>query len=291
MTIWIDGNWKDKENATVSVFDHGLLYGDGIFEGMRIYRGRIFRLNAHLLRFFDGARVLMLDTGLTMDQLALLLEEVCQRNGSDTGYVRMVLTRGTGPLGLDPSTCDKSSLIIIADTIRLYSPETYRQGVDVICSSFRRSPLDTFDVRIKSLNYLNNIMAKMEARRANAQEAILLNHQGHVTECTADNILALRRGVLHYPSSHLGALEGITLEACLDCARMEGIETRASSLGMFDLYTADEVILTGTGAELVPVRQIDGRTIGSGKPGPIFTRLQARFQASLLEDRWFEGTA
>lgn len=289
MTIWIDGAWKTKENASVSVFDHGLLYGDGIFEGMRIYHGKIFRLQPHLRRFFDGAKALMLNVAMNQEELTTLLHEVCARNGTESGYIRMVLTRGVGPLGLDPSTCEKTSLIIIADTIRLYSKETYESGVDVICSSFRRSPLDTFDVRIKSLNYLNNIMAKMEAKRANAQEAILLNHQGYVTECTADNIIVVRDGRLYYPASHLGALEGITIHASLECARMHGYETHAAQLGMYDLYTADEVILTGTGAELIPVRQIDGRRVGTGKPGPVFTELQASFQEALGRVDWFEG--
>lgn len=285
MTIWIDGDYVAPEAAKVSVYDHGLLYGDGLFEGIRAYQGRIFRLQAHLNRLYEGARALMIKIPLDIQALASQLRDAVSREtatGNPDSYIRLVVTRGVGPLGLDPYGCDNPSLIIIVDRIRLYPAEFYQNGVPVISSVMRRNAPDSLDPRIKGLNYLNNILAKIQARQAGAQEAIMLNHQGYVAECTGDNVVCVKGRKLRIPASHYGALEGITLDAMLEVAKDLNIEYESTGLTLFDLYTADEVFLTGTGAELVPVCSIDGRPLTPN--GPIFQVLRQEFTRRIKQE-------
>ena len=290
MTIWMNGSYVAPEQATISVYDHGLLYGDGIFEGIRAYHGHIFRLKSHLDRLQDGAKALLLRIPLAIDAIADQLRDAVAREaaaGNPDSYIRLVLTRGVGPLGLDPYGCDSPSLIIIVDRIRLYPAEYYQNGVPIISSSLRRNPPDSLDPRIKGLNYLNNILAKIQARQVGAQEAILLNQQGYVAECTGDNLVTVKHGRLRIPASHYGALEGITLQAVLELAHDLDIAVETTGLTLYDVYTADEVFLTGTGAELVPVCSVDGRPISPN--GPIFRRLRQEFSHRIQQNsRWMD---
>jgi branched-chain amino acid aminotransferase len=280
--IYIDGSWHEKEDAKLSVYDHGLLYGDGLFEGIRIYNGKIFKLEAHLDRLLQGAGVLLLDIPMSRDQLsAMLLEGVrrfCEQTGLQDGYIRLVVTRGIGDLGLDPQKCPKASVISIFDTIQLYPQEYYKKGISIITAATRRLESSIFDPRVKSLNYLNNIIAKQEAIQAGCMEAVLLNSQGYVAECTADNIFIVKEGTLKTPAPHLGILRGITRDTVLELASVTGISTEETTLTRFDLYTADECFITGSGAELMPIVEIDGRRIGTGKPGPVTDGLTAAFR-------------
>jgi branched-chain amino acid aminotransferase len=269
MKIYIDGKYYSKEDATVSVFDHGLLYGDGIFEGIRIYNGTIFRLREHLIRLYESARAIMLDIGVTIDTLEHHVSECVRVNEKKDGYIRLVVTRGEGALGIDPSSCKKATIIIIVGDIQLYPQEYYTKGIGLMISSYRRIPSACFDVRIKSLNYLNNILAKIEARQAGCFECIMLNMDGHVAECTADNLFIVKNNRLLTPSVTEGALDGITRRTVLELAQKSGIETEETTLTRFDCYTADECFLTGTGAEIIPVVSIDNRVIGKGQPGEI----------------------
>lgn len=301
MTIWMNGGFVEKSEAKVSVFDHGLLYGDGLFEGIRAYGGRIFRLKAHVDRLFDGAKAICLD--LPLDRAAMVREleatVACEAAaGNPDCYVRLVVTRGEGALGLDPTSCAKPNLVIIADRIQLYPTSYYEQGIPVITASIRRNAIDSLDPHIKGLNYLNNIMARIQAKQAGAQEAILLNHQGYVAECTGDNIVIVKNGILRTPAPHHGALGGITVQAVLELARALDMKVEESGITLYDVHTADEVFLTGTGAEIVGVRSVDQRPIGPGfgtgdsawRPGRVLGILKAEFQRRLREDPvWFAG--
>ncbi len=278
MTVYLNGGFVSQEAAVVSVYDHGLLYGDGIFEGIRIYSGKIFRLEEHLRRFFDSAKAILLQVPLPPDKLAAALQEGVKRYGKDEGYIRLVATRGPGDLGLDPDKCSAPTLFFIIDTISLYPEKFYREGIPVVTASSRRLPADGLDPRVKTLNYLNNIMAKVEAKQAGCIEAVMLNQRGEVAECTADNIFIVRDGVLATPAPHCGILQGITRQTVLELAIEEGISARETVLTRFDLYTADECFMTGSGAEIVPVARIDGRIIGSGNPGPVTERLHHAFK-------------
>ncbi len=269
MKIYIDGNYYSKEDANVSVFDHGLLYGDGIFEGIRIYNGVIFRLREHLIRLYESARAIMLDIGVTIDTMEHNVCECVRVNEKKDGYIRLIVTRGEGALGIDPSSCKKATVIIIVGDIQLYPHEYYTKGICLMISSYRRIPSACFDVRIKSLNYLNNILAKIEARQAGCFECILLNTDGHVAECSADNIFIVKNGKILTPSVTEGALDGITRRTVLELVQKSGIETAETTLTRFDCYTADECFLTGTGAEIIPVVSIDNRVIGNGLPGEL----------------------
>lgn len=290
MTIWLNGKYVSKDDAKISVYDHGLLYGDGVFEGIRSYGGKIFRLKAHMDRLFDGAKSLMLNIPKTKEKLsALLIEAVGKETaaGNPNSYIRLVVTRGEGPLGLDPFTCETPGLFIIVDSIKLYPSEYYEKGVPIVTSAFRRVPTDTLDPRIKSLNYLNNILAKIQARQAGAQEALILNHRGYVAECTADNIIVVKNGKLRIPAGHYGSLEGITVKAVGEIARDLGYPWEEAALTLHDVYIADEVLMTGTGAEVVPVSSLDGRQF---EVGPVFRKLSGEFHRRLKEDKvWCEG--
>ena len=285
MQIYIDGNWFDKDEAKISVYDHGLLYGDGVFEGIRIYGGTIFRLKEHVRRLYDSAKAIMLTIPMTAEEMEALLIEAVEKNSKADGYIRLVITRGVGDLGINPATCPKASVIVIVDDIALYPAEHYEKGIKVITASTRRNSPDALDPRVKSLNYLNNVMAKMEARQAGCLEAILLNREGKVAECTGDNIFYVRDGVLITPSGDQGALKGITRDVVIEAAEGIGTETRAVPTTLYDLYTADECFLTGTAAEMIPVTTIDGRSIGGGKPGPETSKIREAFQALIRRER------
>jgi branched-chain amino acid aminotransferase len=279
MEIYIDGEWYSRETAKVSVFDHGLLYGDGVFEGIRIYNRRIFRLDAHLDRLYASAQALALTIPLTRPEMVAAVQDAVRRNRKDDGYIRLIVTRGAGDLGIDPRSCARPSVIIIVTDIRVYPRELYAEGVKVITSATRQVSHEAFDARIKSLNYLKNILAKIDAQRAGAHEAIMLNGAGFVAECTADNLFVVRAGRLLTPSPQDGALEGITRGTILELAAEAGIAAGEARLTRYDVYTADECFVSGTGAELMPVTEADGRPIADGKPGVVTRRLTEAFQA------------
>lgn len=277
MEIYIDGKWYAKDEAKISVYDHGLLYGDGLFEGIRIYGGKIFKLTEHIDRLFEGAKAIRLDLRLSPSELTAAVEEAVRRNNREEGYIRLLATRGKGPLGISPFICPQSSLIIIVEDIQLYPVELYETGIPIITAATRRLSGRIFDPRIKSLNYLNNIMAKMEAVDAGCLEAVMLSEEGYVCECTGDNIFMVKDGRLLTPASWHGMLEGITRNTILDLADALDIPSEETTLTRFDLYTADECFLTGSGAELIPVISVDKRTVGDGKPGPLTLTLKEAF--------------
>ncbi len=283
LKIWIDGKFYDKESAKISVYDHGLLYGDGVFEGIRVYRGRIFECDAHLGRLFDSARAIRLIPPRTAEQLKAAMDETIRINNFSDCYIRLVITRGPGYLGLNPSKCPTPTVFIIADTIELYQPEIYEKGMSIITSSVVRTHPNSLSPRIKSLNYLNSILAKIEAADAGVPEAVLLNQEGNVAECTADNIFIVRHGQVQTPTTADGILEGVTRQVMLDLCAKLSIPCIEKSLQRHDLYIADECFLTGTAAEVVPVTRIDGRPIGAGTPGPITRRLMEAFHKHVKE--------
>lgn len=277
MKVYLDGQIMDAADAKISVLDHGLLYGDGVFEGIRIYNGKVFKLREHVERLYASAKAILLTIPMTQTDMEKAILETVAATGQRDGYIRPIVTRGVGCLGIDPASCEKPSIIIIVGDIRLYPAEYYEQGMDIVTVPTRRIPSDSLDPRIKSLNYLNNIMAKLEARRAGCLEAIMLNHEGFVAECSADNLGIIRKGVLSIPSAHNGALDGITMNTVMELAGKLNISRQTASLTRYDLYNADECFLTGTGAEIMPVTKIDGRVIGEGGPGPITAQLRAAF--------------
>ena len=276
-TIFINDRLVPEAEARISVFDHGLLYGDGVFEGLRSYAGRVFRLDAHLDRLWASARAICLEIPLAKEALAKAVIDTLAANGLEDGYISLIVTRGAGTLGLDPNRCSNPQVIIIADTISLYPQEFYDQGLRIVTAATQRIQSAALSPRIKSLNYLNNIMAKLEGLRAGCVEALMLNHKGEVAECTGDNVFVVRSGRLLTPPPDAGILEGITRNAVMELAHAAGIDCREATLTRHDLYTADECFLTGTAAEVIPVVDIDGRTIGSGAPGPITSRLKDDF--------------
>ena len=275
--IFMNDRLVPEEEARVSVFDHGLLYGDGVFEGLRSYSGRVFRLDAHLDRLWASARAICLEIPLPKEQVAKAVVDTLAANRLADGYVRLVVTRGAGSLGLDPNRTANPQVIVIADTISLYPREFYDKGLRIVTAATQRVQSAALSPRIKSLNYLNNIMAKLEGLQAGCVEALMLNHKGEVAECTADNVFAVRRGAVVTPPPDAGILEGITRGAVMELALAAGIDCRETTLTRHDLYTADEVFITGTAAEVVPVVEIDGRKIGTGVPGPVTKRLASDF--------------
>ena len=283
LKVWIDGKLVDRDDAKISVYDHGLLYGDGVFEGIRVYAGRIFRVDVHLKRLYDSARAIRLAIPLSPQQFQAALEQTVNANSFKDCYIRAVVTRGVGYLGLNPNKCEKPSVIIIADTIEMYPKETYEKGMAVITASVIRNHPNALSPRIKSLNYLNNILAKIEAVDAGVAEAIMLNHLGSVAECTADNIFIVKAGELLTPTTTDGILEGVTRDTILMLARRMNFPTREITLQRHDLYVADECFLTGTGAEVVPVTKIDNRIVADGKPGPLTKKLTEAFHRYVRE--------
>ena len=276
--IYIDGEFFAEQDAKVSVFDHGLLYGDGIFEGIRFYNGRVFRLEEHLNRLWDSARSICLEIPMSMPAMTEALLETIRQNDLRDGYIRLIVTRGVGNLGLNPVQCKRPSVIIIAATISLYPAEVYERGLTVITCATRRTSPSSLNPAVKSLNYLNNVMARIEANLAGADEALMLNESGNVSECTADNVFVIKHGQIFTPPISAGALRGITRSVAFELAAEMGVRITETDITRHDVFIADECFLTGTAAELIPVIKADGRSIGTGKPGPITTRMIARFR-------------
>ncbi len=274
---YVNGRFVPREEAAVSVFDHGFLYGDGVFEGIRAYNGRVFRLEAHLDRLYQSAKTILLEIPLSREEMREAILETLRRNGLRDAYIRPVVSRGVGDLGLDPRKCGRPTVVVIADAIQLYPPEAYQRGLRTVTASVRKVRPDMLNPRVKSLNYLNNILARIEANRAGVDEAIMLSADGYVAECSADNIFIVRGGELWTPPPYLGILLGVTREAVLGLARVQGIPAEERVFTLHDVYTADECFLTGTGAEVGPVVEVDGRAVGDGRPGPITARLLAAF--------------
>jgi branched-chain amino acid aminotransferase len=278
LKIFIDGKLYDKENAKISVYDHGLLYGDGVFEGMRSYGGRVFRLAQHIDRLWDSAKAIWLDIPMTKAEMTKAVNDTLALNEIQDGYVRLIVTRGVGTLGLDPNKCARPGIIIITDHIALYPEELYQKGLEVVTVSVPRNHPAALSPRIKSLNYLNNILAKIEGMQAGCIEALMLNHKGELAECTGDNVFLVHGGRISTPPVDAGILEGITRDAVIELAREAGIEVSEMALTKYDAYVADEIFLTGSAAEVIPVVKLDGRVIGQGKPGPVTRDLTARFK-------------
>ncbi|MCY4569765.1 MAG: branched-chain-amino-acid transaminase [Candidatus Poribacteria bacterium] len=278
MLIYIDGEFLPKAEAKISVFDHGLLYGDGVFEGIRSYNGRVFKLDEHLERLYDSAKSIMLQIPIPIETMKETLLETLRRNHLTEAYIRLVITRGVGDLGLDPDKCPKPSIIIIADKIALYPQKFYEDGLEIVTASVRRNYAEAINPRIKSLNYLNNILAKIEGKQSGAEEVLMLNAEGYVVECTGDNIFWVKNDVLVTPPVHMGILEGVTRNSVIDLARDAGMQVEERVFTRHDLYIADECFLTGTAAEVIPVVKIDRRAIGDGQPGKVTEKLIAAFR-------------
>jgi branched-chain amino acid aminotransferase len=279
MKIYVDGKYYSERDAKVSVFDHGLLYGDGVFEGIRAYNGRVFKLKEHIDRLFCSAKAILLTIPMSLGAVIEAVLETCRRNQVRDGYIRLVVTRGAGTLGLNPNRCKRPSIIIIAGKIQLYPEEFYEKGLEIITVPTTRNLHSALNPAIKSLNYLNNILAKIEANNAGCEEAIMLNAEGFVAECTGDNLFLVRNGQLSTPPLSAGALYGITRGVVMDLAREEGLPVNEPNLTRYDVFNADECFLTGTGAELIPVVKVDGRMIGRGKPGPVTQKLERKYRA------------
>lgn len=277
--IWLDGQLLDAAEAKISVFDHGLLYGDGIFEGIRFYSGRVFRLEEHIARLFLSARAILLKMPWSEQEVCDIVCDTIRANGLTDGYVRLVVTRGSGGLGLNPYLCETPSMFCIANTIQLYPEEYYTNGLELITCSTRRPTHATLSPQVKSLNYLNNVMAKIECVKAGVMEGLMLNEAGTVAECTGDTVFIVKNGVVVTPKISDGALDGITRAVIFDLCEQVGLEILEDTLTRYDVYTADECFLTGTAAEVIPVVNVDDRPIGDGVPGPVFHELLAAFRA------------
>jgi branched-chain amino acid aminotransferase len=277
--VWLDGKWCDRSTAMISVYDHGLLYGDGVFEGIRIYGGKIFRLAEHLERLYDSAKAIWLTIPMGRDELTALTEEAVSRSGILEGYIRHIVTRGVGDLGLDPRKCAKPSLMIIVDTIKLFPEQVYENGLNVITAGTPIPQRESLSPRVKSLNYLAHILAKIEGINAGADEVLMLDSAGYVAEGSGQNVFVVKHGVLKTPPPFAGILKGVTRDVVLELARGAGYTVSESIMNRYDVYTADEAFLTGTATELITIRQLDGRLIGTGKPGPVTRDLRTRFQA------------
>ncbi len=275
--VWINGQLYDRENAKIGVYDHGLLYGDGVFEGMRIYGGKVFRLQEHLERLWHSAKAIWLEIPISLGEMAEAVNQTIRINGLEDGYVRLLVTRGAGTLGLDPNRTSDPQVIVIVDHIELYPKEYYRKGLEIVTVSTIRNHPAALSPRIKSLNYLNNILAKIEGQQAGCVEALMLNHKGEIAECTGDNIFLVADGELRTPPIDAGILEGITRAVVMELAEEAGIRVRELPLTKHDVYIADECFLTGSAAEVVPVVKVDSRQIGNGRPGPITQQLLQRF--------------
>jgi branched-chain amino acid aminotransferase len=283
--VYIGGKLYDKSEARISVFDHGLLYGDGVFEGIRAYSGRVFRLRQHVDRLYESAQGIYLQIPISREEMAAAIRDTLAVNKLSDAYIRVVVTRGAGSLGLDPRKTTDPQVIIITDHISLYPEELYEHGLKIITAATTRNHPNAVNPRIKSLNYLNNILGKIEATQAGCLEALMLNHKGEVAECTGDNIFVAQRGQLHTPTIDSGILEGITRGAVIELARAAGYTVIERTMDRLDVFKAEECFLTGTAAELIPVVECDGRVIGSGRPGPITRELRQRFQALVREER------
>ena len=284
MKIYLNGELVNKEDAMVSVFDHGLLYGDGVFEGIRLYDGCVFKLDEHLERLEYSAKAILLDLPLSREEFADAVCETCRANDLSNGYVRLVVTRGVGHLGLTPDGCGPPSVIIIADDIQLYPEELYEKGLKIISVPTRRINASALPPAVKSLNYLNNILAKIEAKKVGFQEALMLNDKGEIAECTGDNVFVLSKGVLYTPPLDAGSLRGITRAAVMDIASDLGMPCREQALTRYDLWTAEECFLTGTAAEVIPCVEVDHRQVGNGQPGPTTKSFISKFRENVRKD-------
>jgi branched-chain amino acid aminotransferase len=278
-TIWLDGKWYDRDTATVSVYDHGLLYGDGVFEGIRVYGGRIFRLREHLERLYDSAKAIWLTVPMSLDEMAAVTEEAVARSKISEAYIRHIITRGVGDLGLDPRKCPRASVIIIVDTIKLWPEEVYETGLTVVTAGTPIPQRESLSPRVKSLNYLPHILAKIEGTQAGADEVLMLDSQGSVAEGSGQNIFVVKKGCIRTPPPYAGILKGVTRDVIIEIAAKAGYDVAETMLNRYDVYTADEAFFSGTAAEVVAIRQVDGRVIGNGSPGPVTRDLRSRFQA------------
>jgi len=283
LKVYIGGKLYDKADAKVSVYDHGLLYGDGVFEGIRAYSGRVFKLKEHVERLYESALSIHLKIPIPREEMARAVVDTLAVNSLIDAYIRVVVTRGAGSLGLDPRKTTDPQIIIITDAISLYPPELYKHGLKIVTAGTMRNHPGALNPRIKSLNYLNNIMAKVEGTNAGCLEALMLNHKGEVAECTGDNIFIVRKGAVHTPPIDAGILQGITRDAVIDLARAAGLSVFERTMDRHDIYTADECFLTGTAAEVIPVVECDGRVIGVGTPGPVTLDLLERFHTLVRE--------
>jgi branched-chain amino acid aminotransferase len=283
--IYISGKFFDKADAKISVYDHGLLYGDGVFEGIRAYSGRVFRLKQHVDRLYDSALGIHLQIPMKREEMAAAIVDTLAHNKLSDAYIRVVVTRGAGSLGLDPRKTTDPQVIVITDKIALYPPELYEHGLKIITAATTRNHPNAVNPRIKSLNYLNNILGKIEATQAGCLEALMLNHKGELAECTGDNVFVVQHGQIHTPSADSGILEGITRAAVIELARAAGYAVIERTMDRLDVFKAEECFLTGTAAELIPVVECDGRVIGNGRPGPITRELRERFHALVREER------
>jgi len=277
--IWLDGEWCDRSSAMISVYDHGLLYGDGVFEGIRAYGGKAFRLDDHLERLYDSAKAIWLDVPLDRQELSSITVEALRRSGIAEAYIRHIITRGVGDLGLDPRKCPKASVIIIVDTIKLWPEQVYETGLNVITAGTPIPHRESLSPRVKSLNYLAHIMAKVEGIHAGADEVLMLDSSGIVAEGSGQNVFVVKKGRITTPPPYAGILRGVTRDTVMSLATEAGYEVHETMLNRYDLYTADEAFFTGTASEIVGIRQLDGRLIGSGKAGPITRDLRARFHS------------
>ncbi|MDP5272746.1 branched-chain-amino-acid transaminase [Chengkuizengella sp. 2205SS18-9] len=282
--IYLNGEFVNKEDAKISVYDHGFLYGDGIFEGIRVYEGNIFKCKEHLDRLYDGAKSIMLEIPLSYDEMQQALIEAVKKNEIKNGYIRLVISRGTGDLGLDPRRCPVANVIIIVEQLSIYSEEDYLNGVKIVSVSTRRNIPDALNPKIKSLNYLNNVLVKIQANLAGVGEALMLNSDGFVSEGSGDNIFIVKDGMITTPPSYIGALEGITRAAIMDICKQVGYVVKEEPFTLHDVYVADEVFLTGTAAEVIATREVDGRIIGEGKAGPITMHLLKEFRKIVNKD-------
>jgi branched-chain amino acid aminotransferase len=282
--IFLNGEFVPKHEAKVSVYDHGYLYGDGVFEGIRVYSGNVFRLKEHLVRLFESAKSILLEIPYTLEELTELVAETIRKNQLSDGYIRLVVSRGTGNLGLDPASCPGATVVIIAEQLALFPAEFYETGIPIITVATRRNRPDVLSPQVKSLNYLNNILVKIEAKLAGVLEALMLNEQGYVAEGSGDNVFLVKGNKLITPPSSAGALEGITRNAIMEIGKKLGYEVREELFTRHDVYVADEVFLTGTAAEVIAVTKVDGRTIGDGKPGAHTNRLLEEFRKLVVED-------
>jgi len=282
--IFIDGEFVRKEDAKISVYDHGFLYGDGVFEGIRVYGGNIFRLEQHLKRLYNSAKAIMLEIPYTSEELTDIIVQAIQRNGFKDAYIRVVVSRGEGDLGLDPYNCSNPSVIVIVEKLAIYPKELYESGLEIVSVGSRRNAPDVLSPKLKSLNYLNNILVKIEAHLSGASEALMMNSQGYIAECTADNIFIVKGNRVITPPGYIGALEGITREAIMEMADSLGYEVKEEPFTRHDVYVADEVFLTGTAAEVIAVVKVDGRQIGDGTPGETTKALLEEFRKQVTTD-------
>lgn len=276
--VYINGRYFSREEAKISVWDHGYLYGDGVFEGIRAYNGRVFKLDEHLERLYDSAKSILLKIPLGIQEMKEAVLETCRNNDIHDGYIRLVVSRGTGDLGLDPRKCSEPTVVIIVDSIKLYSEELYQKGIRVIIAATRKNFPEAINPKIKSLNYLNNILAKIEAAQQGADEVVMVNTSGFVTECSADNIFIYKHNILQTPRPSVGILQGITRDTVIQLAQNMGIKVEESILDSHDLFVADELFLTGTAAEIISVVEVAGRVIGDGIPGPVTKKLREAFK-------------